>query len=67
MEVKTRDLLDYLYLHEKDLTARQLEFIDSVKKQYKKYPISEKQFAILNEIKKYHNKTVPRYSMKINN
>ena len=48
------ELLDSLYLCEKQLTPSQLEFIQSVKKQFKRdKTLSEKQIKILKEIRKY--------------
>jgi len=60
-----KELLDSLYLCEKQLTAGQMQFIDSVKKYYKKYhTLSGKQIYILIDIKKNLVKIEPRYTMK---
>lgn len=54
--VLIKELFDFFYVNEKQLTARQIEFINSIKRYYKKNEsISEKQFAALFEIKKYLN------------
>lgn len=52
--VLVNEIFDFLYLREKQLTSSQLEFIRSVKKQFKRdKTLSEKQIKILKEIRKY--------------
>ena len=52
--VLVNEIFDFLYLREKQLTSSQLEFIQSVKKQFKRdKTLSEKQIKILKEIRKY--------------
>ena len=70
MEAYVKDLFDTLYLNESKLTPGQTDFVDSVKKQFKKSrSVSEKQIEILRDIKKslLLNKSEQRYSMHINN
>jgi len=69
MEAYLKDLFDTIYLHSRELTAGQLDFIESCKRQYKKYgTISDKQISVLKDIKKSlsGSQTAPRYSMKVN-
>ena len=56
METKIfiKETFDFLSLHEKNLTASQFDFVESLKKYYhKNKQLSEKQTAALLEIKKY--------------
>ena len=44
-------MIKYLLSNEPELTVYQIEFIDSLRRQYKRYKrLSEKQSAILNSI-----------------
>jgi len=63
--VVAEELFDSLYLQSRDLTSGQQDFIESVKRQYKRTgTISEKQMACLADIKKHLHPIEPRYSMK---
>ncbi|MBK7628102.1 MAG: hypothetical protein IPJ16_13065 [Bacteroidales bacterium] len=49
-----KELFDFFYLSEKQLTAGQVQSIDSVQKQFRRdKTLSEKQLAALREIVKY--------------
>lgn len=70
MEAYIKDLFDTLYLNESKLTPGQTDFVDSVKKQFKKSKsVSDKQIEVLRDIKKslQFNKSEQRYTMQINN
>jgi len=52
--VRIRETFNFLYLHQRILTAGQLEFIRGCKKYFTKYKtLSEKQMKILSEIMKW--------------
>jgi len=54
--IKIKETFEYLYLHEKNLTAGQSDFVRSLKRYFQKNKqLSEKQTAALLEIKKYLN------------
>jgi len=61
---KIKETFDYLYLHERDLTAGQLDFVRSLRKYFvRNKQLSERQTAALFEIKRYLNKDEqPRFS-----
>jgi hypothetical protein len=54
MITETRELFDFLYLSIHHLTTGQMNLIASMKKQFRRNgELSEKQFEVLREIKKY--------------
>ena len=66
MEPAIKELFDTLYLSASGMTVGQSAFIESCKRQYRKAgTISDKQLAVLIEIKK-HFHPVQRVSMHIN-
>ena len=61
-----KELFDSLYLCEKQLTAGQMEFINSVQKQFRRdKTLSEKQLSVLREIRKFISGDQVRYSGKL--
>jgi hypothetical protein len=65
--IEFKEVLDCLYLHESQLTTGQAEFIDSCKKQFNKTKeLSDKQFAVLRDIKKSLLPAGTRVSMNLN-
>jgi len=61
--VEIKELFDSLYLCEKQLTAGQVQFINSVQKQFRRdKTLSEKQLAALREIRKFIPGDQVRYS-----
>ena len=61
-EIRIKEIFDLFYLNEKQLTAFQAEFVHSCKKYFaKNRVITEKQFAILQDIARYLPNEV-RYS-----
>jgi len=66
MNPELKELFDALYLSTSGMTAGQVDFIESCKKQYRKSgTISERQMTVLIDIKK-HSHPVQRVSMHIN-
>jgi len=52
--VKIKETFDFLYLHQRDLTAGQMDFVRGCKKQFARTKgLSKNQMKILIEIKKY--------------
>ena len=52
--IKIKETFDFLYLHERNLTAFQMNFIEGCKKYFtKNKTLSEKQIKTLLEIRKY--------------
>jgi len=67
MEPAIKEIFDKLYLYRDSLTVGQREYIDSIKKYYKKYhSLSDKQLAVLQDIKKYLVTPMQRYTMRVN-
>ena len=65
-DTEFKEVLDCLYLHSKQLTVGQVEFIDSCKKQFNKTKeLSEKQVAVLKDIKKSLAPAGTRVSMNL--
>ena len=61
--IEIKELFDSLYLCEKQLTAGQMQFINSVQKQFRRdKTLSKKQLAALREIRKYIPGDQVRYS-----
>jgi len=61
-----KEIFDSLYLCEKQLTAGQMQFINSVQKQFRRdKTLSEKQLAALREIRKYIPVDQVRYSAQL--
>jgi len=62
--IEIKEVFDFLYQHEKDLTSGQVDFINGLKKYFTRNKIlSEKQSKALFDIKKYLNKDEqPRFS-----
>jgi len=53
-EIRVKELFDVLYLSKRSLTASQINFIDSCKKQLKQQrALSMRQIKILKEMKRY--------------
>jgi len=68
--VRIKELFDSLYLSERELTAGQMDFINSCRKQFTRTKeLSNKQLAILKDIKKclLQGKAEQRYTMRITN
>ena len=58
-----KELFDFFYVNEKQLTVGQIQFINSVQKQFRRdKTLSEKQLAALREIRKYILGDQVRYS-----
>lgn len=58
-----KEIFDSLYLCEKQLTAGQMQFINSVQKQFRRdKTLSEKQLSVLREIRKNIPGDQVRYS-----
>lgn len=58
-----KELFDFFYVNENQLTAGQMQFINSVQKQYRRdKTLSEKQLSALREIIKYIPGDQVRYS-----
>lgn len=54
MNVRIKESFDFLYQHQRDMTAGQMEFIHGCKKHFKRNKnLSEKQTAILFDMAKY--------------
>jgi len=57
MEAKNteiKELFDFLYVNERQLTAGQMDFIQGCKKQFSRTKqLSEKQISVLNDIKQF--------------
>ncbi|HUX56002.1 MAG TPA: hypothetical protein VMV77_03445 [Bacteroidales bacterium] len=61
--VIVKELLDQLYICEKQLTSGQMNFIHSCKKEFtREKTLSEKQIAVLKEIRKFLPDQEPRFS-----
>jgi hypothetical protein len=61
--IEIKEAFDHLYLNQDSLSSAQIEFVDSLKKYFKKEKnLTEKQQAALFEIKKYM-KSEQRYSL----
>lgn len=67
MDPVIKELFDTLYLSASGMTTGQLDFIASCKKQFQRSgTISDKQLAVLNDIKKYFH-PAQRVSMRVHN
>lgn len=61
--IAIKELFDFFYVNEKQLTVGQMQFINSVQKQFKRdKTLSEKQLAVLREIRKFIPGDQVRYS-----
>ena len=66
-DTEFKEIWDCLYLHSKQLTVGQQQFIDSCKKQFARTKqLSEKQVAVLKDIKKSLLPAGARVSMNLN-
>ena len=63
--IKIKEIFDFLYLQEKDLTAGQISYINSCRREFQKQKyLSEAQTKVLFEIAKYMSKKPQRMAMK---